>query len=113
TLPHTPPKSAGKKVTVSDVLGLEALKLMKQPSFAIFIIASLLICIPLSFYYNFTNAFFNEVGMQRVAFAMSFGQVSEIFFMLVMPFFFARLGVKKMLLAGMLAWTIRYVLFAY
>lgn len=113
TLPHTPPKAAGKKVTISDVLGLEAIKLMKQPSFAVFIIASLLICIPLSFYYNFTNAFFNELGMQRVAFAMSFGQVSEIFFMLVMPFFLIRWGVKKMLLAGMLAWTVRYVLFAY
>ncbi len=113
TLPHTPPKLAGKKVTVSDVLGLETLKLMKEPSFLIFIISSLLICIPLSFYYNFTNAFFNELGMEKVAFTMSFGQISEIFFMLVMPIFFVRLGVKWMLFAGMLAWTVRYLFFAY
>jgi nucleoside transporter len=113
TLPHTPPKSANKKVTVSDVLGLEALKLMRERSFVVFIISSLLICIPLSFYYAFANGFFNEVGMEKVAFKMSFGQVSEIVFMLVMPFFFIRLGVKKMLLIGMLAWVVRYILFAY
>jgi nucleoside transporter len=113
TLPHTPPKMKGKQVTVSEILGLETLKLMKETSFLIFIISSMLICIPLSFYYNFTNAFFNELGMEKVAFTMSFGQISEIFFMLVMPLFFVRLGVKKMLIAGMLAWTVRYVLFAY
>lgn len=112
-LPKTPPRSAGRKVTVSDVLGLEAIKLMKDPSFAIFVLGSLLLCIPLAFYYNFTNPFLVESGMTNSAAKMSMGQMSEFFFMLVMPFFFARLGLKKMLLLGMAAWAIRYVLFAF
>jgi nucleoside transporter len=113
TLPHTPPKKKGEKVTVSDVLGLEALALMKNTSFAVVVIASILICIPLSFYYNFTNLFLNEVGMQNAAGKMTMGQASEFFFMLVMPFFFVRLGVKKMIMFGMAAWTLRYLLFAF
>ena len=111
-LPKTPPKSRDAKVTVADILGLEALKLMKEKSFAVFIISSLLISIPLAFYYSFTNAFLNEAGMENAAGKMTFGQGSEIVFMVLMPFFFARLGVKKMLLIGMVSWAIRYVLFA-
>lgn len=112
-LPHTPPKSLGRKVTVRDVLGLDALSLLKDRSFAIFVLGSLLICIPLAFYYAFTNPFLNGRGIANVAGKMTMGQMSEVFFMLVMPFFFVRLGVKKMLLFGMLAWLIRYVLFAF
>ncbi len=112
-LPHTPPKSLGREVTVRDVLGLEALSLMKDRSFAIFVLGSLLICIPLAFYYNFTNPFLNESGMENAAGKQSLGQVSEVAFMLVMPFFFRRLGVKWMLIAGMAAWAARYLLFAY
>lgn len=112
-LPSTPPKSADQSVTIRDVLGLDALQLMKDRSFAIFIISSLLISIPLAFYYSFTNGFLNEEGMQNTAFKMSFGQVSEIVFMLLIPFLFVRLGVKKMLLIGMVAWAVRYLLFAY
>ena len=113
TLPNTPPKSLGHKVTVSDVLGLDALKLMKNSSFAIFVIGSLLICIPLAFYYNFTNLFLNDKGVPSAAGIQAWGQVSEVFFMIVMPFFFIRLGVKKMLLLGMVAWSARYLLFAF
>jgi nucleoside transporter len=113
TLPHTPPKSLGHKVTVRDVLGLDALSLMKQRSFAIFVLGSLLICIPLAFYYNFTNLFLNESGMQNAAAKQSLGQVSELLFMLVMPLFFRRLGVKWMLIVGMAAWASRYLLFAF
>jgi nucleoside transporter len=112
-LPNTPPKSAGKKVSIKDILGLDALKLMKEPSFAIFVVSSLLICIPLAFYYSFCNAFLKDQGMPYPALNQSLGQVSEVLFMLVMPFFFLRLGVKKMLLIGMLAWAVRYVCFAY
>lgn len=112
-LPDTPPKSLGHKVTVSDVLGLETLKLMKDRSFAIFVIGSLLICIPLTFYYNFTNMFLNDVGVVNAAGKMTMGQMSEVVFMIIMPFFFVRLGVKKMLLTGMLAWVGRYLLFAF
>ena len=86
---------------------------MKDRSFAIFVLGSFLVCIPLQFYYALTATFLTEMGMTSVESKMTFGQMSEIGFMLVMPFFFARLGVKKMLLIGMLAWTLRYVLFAY
>jgi nucleoside transporter len=113
TLPHTPPQGRGKAVTMSDVLGLEAIKLMKDRSFLVFTIASLLICIPLAFYYNFTNMFLNEIGVTNAAFKMSLGQVSEIFFMVVFPFFFLRLGVKWTLAVGMLAWAVRYVCFGF
>ena len=113
SLPHTPPKSRGKKVTVSDVLGLEALGMMKEWSFAVFVVCSLLICIPLAFYYNFTNMFLNAHEVTNAAGKQTFGQMSEVFFMLVMPFFFVRLGVKKMLLIGMIAWGVRYFFFAY
>jgi nucleoside transporter len=112
TLPNTPPKMAGQKVSAGDVLGLKALRLMKDRSFALFVICSFLISIPLAFYYNFTNVFLNESGMTGVAGKMTMGQMSEVIFMLLMPFFFTRLGVKKMLLIGMLAWVVRYFLFA-
>lgn len=112
-LPDTPPKGQDKKVTVGDILGLDALKLLRDRSFAIFVLGSLLVCIPLAFYYNYTNNFLNDSGMTGTAGKMTLGQMSEVIFMLVMPFFFVRLGVKKMLLVGMLAWVIRYVLFAF
>jgi nucleoside transporter len=112
-LPHTPPKSLGREVKVRDVLGLDALELVRDRSFAVFVLGSLLICIPLAFYYNFTNAFLNEVGVVNAAGKMTLGQMSEVFFMLVMPFFFVRLGVKRMLLVAMAAWAGRYLLFAF
>lgn len=112
-LPHTPPASAGKKVTLSDVLCLKALKLMKDPPFAVFIVCSFLVCIPLAFYYQSANGFLDEVGIKNTVSKLTMGQMSEIFFMLVMPFFFARLGIKKMLLFGMAAWVGRYLLFAF
>jgi len=112
-LPHTPPKSPDEKVTISDVLCLKALKLLKDPQFAVFMVCSLLICIPLAFYYQSANGFLGEVGIKNAAGKMTMGQMSEIFFMLIMPFFFARLGIKKMLQVGMLAWVGRYLLFAF
>jgi nucleoside transporter len=112
-LPHTPPSNAGKKVTASDLLGLDALQLMKRWSFAVFVIGSFLICIPLQFYYNYTNLFLNDIGVANAAGVMTIGQMSELVFMLIMPLFFARLGVKYMLLVGMFAWAARYVMFAF
>ncbi len=112
-LPDTPPKNIGKDITVGDILGVKALKLLKDRNFAIFVIASLLICIPLAFYYNFTNMFLNELGMTGTAGKQSMGQMSEVIFMFLMPWFFVRLGVKKMLLVGMLSWVLRYILFAH
>ena len=111
-LPHTPPAKLGHAITARDVLGLDALGLMKERSFLIFVLGSFLICIPLQFYYAFANAFLSEIGVANPTSIMTLGQWSELFFMLVMPWFFVRLGVKWMLIAGMLAWTVRYALFS-
>jgi nucleoside transporter len=111
-LPHTPPKKTSGPVTARDVLGLDALALLKDPAFFIFMLASFLICMPLQFYYAFTNQFLNDIHVQNPAGRMTYGQMSEIVFMLIMPVFFARLGVKYMLLVGMAAWVARYFLFS-
>jgi len=113
TLPATPPIKKGEKTTVSDMLGLDAIRLLKNRSYLLFFLSSVAICVPLAFYYNFTNPFLNDVGMEAAAGKQSFGQVSEILFMILMPLFFVRLGVKRMLAIGMLAWVLRYVFFAY
>ncbi len=111
-LPHTPPTSVGHAVTMRDILGLDALALMKERSFLIFVLGSFLICIPLQFYYGLAGTFLSEIGVPNVSSKMTLGQWSEIGFMLLMPFFFVRLGVKWMLIVGMIAWTVRYTLFA-
>ncbi|MBT6582080.1 MAG: MFS transporter, partial [Bacteroidetes Order II. Incertae sedis bacterium] len=114
SLPHTPPPAADKgKITVREVLGLDALAQLNSRPFNVFILSSFLICIPLATYYNFAPIFANDVAISNVAFKMSFGQMSEVLFMLLMPFFFRRLGVKWMLLVGMAAWVLRYALFAF
>ena len=112
-LPHTPPRRAAERATLRTVIGLDALALMKDRSFAVFVIGSFLLCIPLQFYYAFTNLFLNEIGLAEPASKMTLGQMSEIGFMLLMPWFLARLGLKTTLLIGMAAWTLRYGLFAY
>jgi nucleoside transporter len=113
TLPDTPPKAKGTKTTFAQVLGADALVLFKQKSFVVFFIASILICIPLSFYYSFTHDFLTDTGMKNVTSNMTWGQVSEALFILLIPFFFKRFGVKWMIAIGMVAWTIRFVLFGY
>jgi len=111
-LPNTPPPAAGKKVSASSIIGVDAFKQLASPSFFIFLISSFLICIPLAAYYNFTQIFLEGVQFKNIAATQTVGQVSETLFMVLMPFFFIRLGVKWMLAAGMLAWVLRYVLFA-
>jgi hypothetical protein len=110
SLPHTPPKSTGA-VTARDILGLDALQLMKEKSFAMFVAAAFLICIPLTFYFSFTPTFLGDCNVSNIPTKMTMGQASEIFFMLVMPWFFARLGVKWMLMVAMACWGVRYLLF--
>ena len=114
TLPKTPPGVAkGEKVTISDILGLDALKLLKDRNFLVFFIASIFICIPLAFYYQNANPFLSEIGVNNPTGKMTIGQMSEVFFMLLLPYFFKKFGCKITILAGMLAWTLRYLLFAY
>lgn len=114
TLPRTPPRvSKDEKVSISSLLGLDALKLLKDKNFLIFFIASVLICIPLAFYYQNANPFLSEIGVSNPTGKMTIGQISEVLFMLLLPYFFKKYGFKKTILAGMLAWTIRYLLFAF
>ena len=113
TLPHTPPIREAGKFEISKLLPTEAVGLLRERSFAVFVLASFLICIPLQFYYAFTNLFLNEIGIHNAAGKMTGGQMSELFCMLLIPWFFRRLGVKYMLIAGMAAWALRYALFAY
>ena len=110
SLPHTPPRASGA-ATIRDVLGLDALQLMKERSFAIFVVAAFLVCIPLTFYFSFTPSFLADCSISNIPGKMTIGQMSEIFFMLIMPLFFARLGVKWMLIVGMFCWVARYLLF--
>lgn len=110
-LPHTPPAESSGKITMGQILGLDALVLLKNRSYLIFMISSFLICIPLAFYYQIASRVVEMTGLP-IGQTMSYGQMSEIFFMVIMPFFFARLGVKWMLAVGMLAWVVRYGLFA-
>jgi nucleoside transporter len=112
-LPDTPPKAKGTKASAAQILGADAFVLFKDRSFTIFFIASVLICIPLSFYYSFTNLFLTEAGMKNVTSNMTFGQFSEAFFILLIPFFFRKLGVKWMIAFGMIAWAIRFLFFGY
>jgi nucleoside transporter len=112
TLPHTPPPARGKKASFKELAGLDALGMFRNRSFLIFMFCSFAICIPLAFYYQLAQRAVEQAGIADPAFKMTFGQMSEIFFMVVMPFFFVRLGVKWMLAVGMLAWVVRYALFA-
>ena len=111
TLPNTPPKAT--KASASSAIGLQAFVLFKDKSYLIFFIAAILVCIPLSFYYAFANLFLVDVGMEGAAGKMTLGQVSEAVFILAIPFMFNRVGVKNMILIGMLAWLLRYICFAY
>lgn len=113
-LPKTPPSvEKGEKVTVSDIIGLDALKLLSNRNFLIFFISSILICIPLAFYYQNANLFLSELAVDNPTGKMTIGQISEVLFLLLLPVFFSKYGFKKTILVGMLAWAARYALFAY
>jgi len=114
TLPKTPPtKGTHEKVSVREIIGLDALKLLKDKNFAVFFISSILICIPLAFYYQNAHPFLSNIGMKDPTGKMTIGQISEVLFLLLLPLFFKRFGFKVTILVGMLAWALRYILFAY
>lgn len=114
TLPTTPPQvDRSKKTSLSQILGLEALALLKDRNFLVFFIASVGVCIPLAFYFQHAGQFLGEVGMTNTAGKMTIGQISEILFMLLLPYFFKKFGFKNTIIVAMVAWSVRYVLFAY
>ncbi|MGC4028597.1 MAG: nucleoside permease [Steroidobacteraceae bacterium] len=113
TLPDTQPLATATRFSFGEIVSRESLQLLRGRSMAVFAIASFLICIPLQFYYAFTNLYLNEIGVANAATKMTGGQMSELLCMLLIPWFFRRLGVKWMLAVGMLAWVLRYVLFSY
>ncbi|HLQ13271.1 MAG TPA: nucleoside permease [Steroidobacteraceae bacterium] len=114
TLPKTPPRvRPGERVTLRDMLGLDALALLTDRNFLVFFIASILICVPLAFYYQYANLFLTEIHLANATGKQTLGQMSEVLFMLLIPLFLLRVGMKGTLLVGMLAWALRYVLFAY
>ncbi|MDB4584734.1 nucleoside permease [Draconibacterium sp.] len=112
-LPATPPQKKDEQVRFKDIIGLDALKLMKDKSFAVLILGTLFISIPFAMYFPYVNMVMNEAGINDVAGLLSMGQMSEVIFMLLMPLIFIRLGIKRMLLMGMFAWVVRYILFAF
>jgi len=127
-LPKTPPKAKSTNPSISEILGLDALILLKDTRYLVFFISSILISIPLAFYYQDANMFLNElqiaktleqssilssIGMTNAAGIMTLGQVSEALFILLLPLFLNKYGIKKTLIVGMLAWSLRYVLFAF
>ncbi|AIM36349.1 major facilitator transporter [Sphingobacterium sp. ML3W] len=115
TLPKTPPIKieSDQKPSFASIIGLDAIKLLKDRNFLIFFISSILICIPLAFYYQNANPFLDQIGMENPTGKMTIGQISEVLFLLALPVFFSKFGFKKTILVGMLAWALRYVLFAY
>jgi len=112
TLPHTPPAGKGQKVTVRELLGLDALVMLKKRPYLVFVIASVLACIPLTFYFSFTNLYLVEAGVADAASKMTLGQASEVGVMLLMPFIFRRITVRGVFLLGLLCWSVRYGLLA-
>jgi len=115
SLPKTPPvkRSISEKSGISELLGLDAVKLLANKNFLMFFVSSVLICIPLAFYYQYANQFLNETGLENPTGKMTIGQFSEAFFLLLLPVFFSRFGFKNTIMLGMLAWALRYLLFAY
>jgi nucleoside transporter len=110
-LPHTAPK--GKTESASSAIGREAFVMLKDKSYLVFFIAAILVCIPLSFYYGFANVFLNSIGLNNAAGKMTMGQVSEAIFILAIPFLFYKIGVKNMIIVGIIAWMLRYIFFAH
>ena len=113
SLPNPPAPMKGEPIEWRGLLMGDAFSMFKRPAFAVFMVCSCLVCIPLAYYYGYTSTYLSNVGFTQAASTMTIGQMSEIFFMLLIPFFFRKLGVKWMILIGMLAWVLRYLLFAY
>ena len=113
TLPNTPPPAKGTPFSASQAIGLDAMSLLRDRSFFVFMIGSFLICIPLAFYYQMAARFITDAGMENPAAKMTMGQMSEVLFMLALPIFLKLYGIKTTLLVGMIAWVVRYAMFSF
>lgn len=113
TLPHTPPGGKGQKITAGSLLGLDALVMLKKRSYLVFVVASVLACIPLTFYFSFTGKYLDEIGVSNVAGKMTLGQLSEVGVMLLMPLIFRKITVRGVFILGLACWSLRYGLLAY
>lgn len=111
-LPNMPPKGKGTAFSARTALGFDALEMMKDKAYLFFAIASVLACIPLTFYYSFTNTYLNDVHVQNAAGIMTIAQGSEVVMMLLMPFIFRYLSVRHIVIIGLVCWVVRYALFA-
>ncbi len=111
-LPHTPPPARGQTVTWQRAVGLDTISMMKQPSFMVFVIASILACVPLTFYYSFANAYLNDLHVNNAGFIMTLGQWAELFMLLAMPLLFRYVSIRGVLLIGLASWALRYLLLA-
>jgi nucleoside transporter len=112
-LPHTPPPARGQKITWQRAVGLDTLSMMKQSSFAVFIVASILACIPLTFYYSFANAYLNDLNVPNAGFIMTLGQWAELVMLLAMPMLFRYVSIRGVLLIGLASWALRYLLLGF
>ena len=113
TLPAASPSGGPQPATLRAALGLDAWVMLKERSYLVFAIGSVLACIPLTFYFSFTNAFLNEAGVRNAAGKMTIGQASEVGVMLLMPLIFRRATVRHILIIGLVAWSVRYLLLAF
>jgi len=122
-LPHTPPGKSKEPFSYAQLIGKDAFVLFKSKSFSLFFISSVLICIPLAFYYTWANPSLTDAyilafpNINADSFAienkMSLGQVSEIVFLLMLPFAYRKWGLKNIFIIGLLAWVIRFLFFGY
>ena len=113
TLPNTPPSSEVRKISLRGILGIDAISKMKSTPFIIFIVSLLLISLPFAIYFPYVPVYLSAAHVKNPGFIMTFGQMSEIFFLLLLPILFSRFGLKWVFLVGMLSWALRYALFAY
>lgn len=111
TLPATPPPAKGVRFSFSDVVGAKAFPLFKHRNFTVLMVCALLTSISLGVYNSFASTYLGALGIENVAGVLAIGQISEVVFIVTIPWVLSRVGMKWALLIGMLMWGVRYALF--